>query len=208
MPPRHIICCWFVVTIHVNPYKQHWNTAIHLLRYLAGSRNRGILFTSKSHVLDAIVKGYSDADLGGCRDTRKSTSGSVFISSGGAISWSSKKQSLTAQSTVEAEYIALSFAAREALWLRQLCNETQHTTTDSVSLGVDNQGCIDLTEQDQLTENSKHIDLKFHFLKDHVQAGNITLKYVPTDQMPADFFIKALLKGKHNSNLRMIRMHD
>ena len=85
---------------------------------------------------------------------------------GGAVSWSSKKQSLTAQSTVESEYISLSFAVREAMWLRKVANEMRIGDLKSPTLlHVDNQGCMSMAKSGGMSEKTKHIDVKFHFIK-------------------------------------------
>ena len=183
-------------------FKTHWSSAMHLLRYLSGTTDYGICFHASDE--NNFLSAFSDADFAGCRDSRKSTSGSVFIFSGGAISWSSKKQPIVVQSTVEAEFVALSFAVREAIWLRQLCFDTDVSIGEAVTIGVDNQGCIAISEQDRLSERSKHIDLKFHFVKDHVKEGTIVLEYIPTDLMAADILTKPLTKHKHEANLRLI----
>lgn len=115
------------------------HTGLHLLRYLSGTSTTGIHYMGSAST--ALLHGFSDAYFAGCRDTRKSTSGRVFLMSGGAISWCSKKQSLIAQSTVEAEFIALSFAIREALWLQKICSEVSvRITRKMITIGVENQG--------------------------------------------------------------------
>ena len=177
---------------------------MNVLRYLAGTRALGIIY--KPSATKSEITSFSDADFAGCCDSRKSTSGSLFLFSGGAISWSSKKQSLTTQSTVEAEFVSLSFAVREALWLHQLFKDTCKNTKTSFTICVDKQGCIALTKQDRLIERSKYIDMKFHFVKHHVQSGNLLLRYTSTKQMAADRFTKLLSKQKHISNVNLIGM--
>ena len=103
-----------------NPQKDHWTALKRVLRYLKGTINIGILY--KQDGSDKCI-GYSDADWAGDTSDRKSTSGYIFMFSGGPISWSSKKQKCVALSTAEAEYVALSGAAQECLWLRQLEKE-------------------------------------------------------------------------------------
>ena len=111
-----------------NPGTAHWDSACHVMRYLKASRTTGIQYKSNS---SDCIEAYSDADFAGDRDTRKSTSGYVFTSAGGAISWRNKKRTLTAQSTVEAETISLSFAVRELLWLHKLLDELNVSRNDA-----------------------------------------------------------------------------
>ena len=103
-----------------NPTESHITGIKRVMRYLNGTRNRGIRY-SKSHGLD--LRGYSDSDYAGDRDKAKSTTGWVFFMAGGPVSWSSHRQSVVAQSTAEAEYYALNSATREAAWLRSFLTE-------------------------------------------------------------------------------------
>ena len=130
-------------------------------------------------------------------ETDKSTSGFVFILSGGAISWRSKKKSITAQSTVEAEYISMSFAVRELIWLRRMSLDTGVSTLSGLKLYSDNEGAISLSRNDVANERTKHIEVIFHFVKDHVAKGSVVLKYIKTEEMTADIMTKALGSVKH-----------
>ena len=101
------------------PTTTHWQAATGVLRYLAGSKGFGITYGASAET----IVGYTDANYAGDVDTRRSTTGFVFILFGGAVSWSSKRQATVAASTTEAEYIAMAAAVREALWLRQLLKD-------------------------------------------------------------------------------------
>ena len=120
-------------------------------------------------------------------------SGCVFIHAKGAITWRCKLQTITAQSTVEAEYVALSFAVREALWLRKLLPEIYGQDLGlPMKLHEDNMECISVAKDDVLKENNKHIDVKYQLIMEHVKKGNIVLKYTETGKMVADVFTKSL----------------
>ena len=136
--------------------------------------------------------GYSDADWANDTDDRHSTTGNVFIMSGGAISLLSHKQSTVALSTAEAEYIALGSATQEAIWLNQLLTDLRIDTKGSIEILEDNQSAIAMAKNSTGRRRTKHIDIKHHFIKEAVQAGTISVSYCPTADMLADIFTKQL----------------
>ena len=143
----------------------HWKAVKHILRYLIGTINYGLLYSRTS----SVCLGYSDSDWGGDLDNRKSTSGYVFQIGGGPVSWQSRKQSCVALSTSEAEYIALTPAAQEAIWLRQLLSELEQEPEKKVVIYEDNQSTICLSKNPQFHGHSKHIAIKYHFIRDQVK---------------------------------------
>lgn len=187
-----------------DPRRVHWNAAKYVLRYLKETKELGITFM-RGKDRDAGLHGFSDSDFAGDRLDRKSTSGHVFKFAGGAVSWRSKKQNVTAQSTVEAEYIATSFAVREALWLKRLLFDLGYTSNATVLYG-DNQGALGLAKNDVISERTKHIDVKFHFIKEHIKNGNIKNVYIPTTEMVADIMTKALEVKKHRTFIKAMGM--
>jgi hypothetical protein len=117
-------------------------------------------------------------------------------STGPLISWKSRKQPTVALSTCEAEYIALANAVQEAKFLRQLCIDMKVSISDdNVLIQVDNQGAINLARNPVHHQRSKHIDIKYHFIRSEIQVGIISLKYVPTEDNIADVFTKPASKG-------------
>ena len=145
--------------------------------------------------------GYSDADWGSGED-RKSIGGFVFLLNGGAISWTSKKQSSIALSTTEAEYMAMTQAAKEILWLRVLLDELgafNHITLMS-KLNVDNQGALALARNPEYHARTKHIDIQHHFIRDLVTSERIYLEYCPTTEMIADIMTKGLQRIAHEKH--------
>ena len=171
------------------PTKEHWTALKHLLRYLKGSTKYGIL-CMKGGTSECI--GFSDADWAGDTNDRKSTSGYVFMLSGGAVSWSSKKQKCVALSTAEAEYIALSSAVQESVWLRQLIKELENSPETPTRILEDNQSAIAMTKNPQFHGRAKHIDIRHHFIREQVSRGTVQLKYCPTTEMTADILTKGL----------------
>lgn len=178
-----------------NPLDIHWIGVKRIFRYLAGTQSHGILFDGKSEI---ELKGYSDSDYAGCTEGRKSTSGYIFLLAGGAISWKSKKQTVTATSTCEAEYMALCYASKEAVWLSRLVADIQcHNSPSPISIRVDNDGTIDLSTNASINERSKHIDVQYHFVRECVKLGKINLIHCSTANQLADPLTKALERVKH-----------
>jgi hypothetical protein len=176
-----------------HPTKQHWTALKRVLRYLKGTVQYGIVYTRKS---SRECIGYSDADWAGDLDDRKSTSGYLFQVSGGAVTWRSKKQSCVALSTAEAEYMALSSAAQEAVWLRQLTAELGSSPETATTIFEDNQSAIAMTKNPQFHGRAKHISIKYHFIREQVSNGAINLEYCPTNQMLVDMFTKGLSRDQ------------
>ena len=131
-----------------------------VLRYLKDTLNHGILY--KQEGLDKCIIGCSDADWAGDISDRKSTSGYIFVLSGGAISWSSRKQKCVALSIAEDEYVALSSAVQECIWLRQLEAELGNATEGPSLILEDNQSAIAMAKNPQYHGRAKHIDIRHH----------------------------------------------
>ena len=173
------------------PCLEHWTAAKAVLRYIAGTLDTGITFRQT----DSAVEGYCDADYAGDLDTRRSTTGFVFILSGGAITWSSKLQPTVAASTTEAEYMASAQAVKEALWLKKLLWDFG-IQTGAIKIYSDNQGAIKLLKHPIASIKSKHIDVIHHFARERVSRKEVVFEYCSTDVMIADCFTKALPTGK------------
>jgi ribonuclease HI len=163
-----------------------------VLRYLGGTVDYGITFGSDNSGLI----GYCDADYAGDTDTRKSTSGYIFILHGGAITWSSKRQATVAASTTEAEYMAAAAAVKEALWLRTLLSELQ-LDIDNITIMADNQSAIKLLRNPISSMRTKHIDVAYHFARERVVRKEVVFRFVSTENMVADIMTKALSEVKH-----------
>jgi hypothetical protein len=153
------------------------------------------------------LSGYCDADWAGDLDERKSTTGYAFYVGDGCVSWNSKRQPTVALSTAEAEYMAATQATKEALWLKQLLNELGFTQSQAIRIHSDNQGCIALTKNPAYHSRTKHIDIRHHFIRDSVEAGDIELQYCATDDMVADVLTKALARDKHEKHTFSLGLH-
>ena len=182
-----------------NPTIQHWTAVKHVLRYLKGTTNFCLSFRKCKDGLN--LTGYTDADWGSSED-RRSTSGYCFSlnENGPTISWKSKKQPTVALSTCEAEYVAMTPAIQEAEYLLKLVNAMDRTTVlKEVTLNSDNQSAICVAKNPVTSQRIKHIDLKYHFIRDKINDGTIKMKYVPTDKNTADCFTKPLAKIRLDS---------
>ena len=174
------------------PTQFHWELGLKALRYLKGTIN----FTLNYNKADKMeLTGYADADWGNGPD-RKSQSGYCFYLSPNSspISWSSRKQNLVATSTCDAEYVALSEAVSECIWLQQLIKDTKLKEVQSrpANMLCDNTSAIALANNPSHHKRSKHIDVKHHHVRDHMDQGTITITHVPTNDNIADGFTKAL----------------
>jgi hypothetical protein len=139
---------------------------------------------------DLTVEGYADAN------DRRSTTGWIFTIGGSPVSWRTAKQKAVTLSSTEAEYMAAADTAKEAIWLRDLLQELRLGRNQPPVIHQDNQGAIFLENNASLKRNTKHIDVKAHFIRERVKAGDIVIHYCPTDDMIADIFTKPLNKTK------------
>jgi hypothetical protein len=188
-----------------NPDKSHDAALIQCLRYLRGTVDYRLTYTGKGRVENVpILIGYSDADWAGDADTRRSTTGYLFQLSGGAVSWQSKRQRTTAQSTVEAEYMAAASATKEAVWLSALLTGIGCAPPGPIVLQVDNEGAIKLAENPRHHDLTKHIAVRYHLIRDHIVAGLIVITHVVTHLQAADVLTKGLHREQHDNATRML----
>ena len=219
------------------PAIEHHSAAKRVLRYLQKTKDYGLMFTGKSASEFPEPKCYTDSDWAGDAEDRRSTGGYVFILAGAAVSWKTKKQGITALSSTEAEYVALSEATKEAIWIKRVLRELETrevpkaevdisryheeeilrqwepeneeylekkeewpnnlTTSKPQMIMADNQGCIKLAENIYGNSKAKHVEIRYHFVRDALQDGKISLSYEPTNTMTADIMTKALPRERH-----------
>ena len=171
------------------PTELHMHAVKRVLRYLNGTINLGIMYKRDgSEKLEA----YTDSDYAGDLDDRKSTSGYVFMLSSGAVSWSSKKQPVVTLSTTEAEFIAAAFCACQSVWMRRVLEKLGHTQSGSITVYCDNSSTIKLSKNPVLHGRSKHIDVRFHFLRDLSNDGTLELVHCNSQHQIADIMTKPL----------------
>jgi Reverse transcriptase (RNA-dependent DNA polymerase) len=181
----------FLAQFMQNPGRPHWEAVKRVFRYLKGTKDVPLVIGGSRKGLEA----FSDADWAS-QEHRHSISRYVFMIDGGAVSWSSKKQPIVALSMTEAEYIAATHAAKEALWIRTFIAEISRPLKKPVIIHLDNIYTISITKNDQYHPRTKHIDIRYHFIRHAVQDNQIHIDYVPTDDMAADMLTKALPRHK------------
>ncbi|KAI0995000.1 hypothetical protein K3495_g13181, partial [Podosphaera aphanis] len=194
-----------------NPSPQHLKGVDRILRYIKGTINLGIMYDGNN--LNPHFHGYCDSDWGGDKGTRRSTGGSVFFLAGGVISASSKSQPNVSLSSTEAEYYSYSSSIQELLWIQQVMAQMQYSGKDIVSTRIysDNQSSIALGNNPELHQRTKHIDIKHHFIREHIDSGRVDARYISTHEMAADGLTKSLSQKKHSKfvellNLRVVEL--
>lgn len=182
-----------------NPSEQHWTVVKRIFRYIRGTSQYRLCLGAPCAPENTsnIVVGYCDADWASDVNQRKSTSGYVFYLGCGPITWRSKRQSSVALSTAEAEYISASAACQEALWVKELLKQVGIDMSKPIRLFNDNQSAISLARNPVQHSRTKHIAIRYHFLRDQVEQGVIDLAYCSTQDNVADVFTKGLPKVKH-----------
>ena len=167
----------------------HCKAVRQIISYLQGTRNYGICFDGSN---PSSIIGYTDADYAGCLDNRRSTTGNVFMLNGGPIAWCSRRQPCVATSTTEAEYIAASDTSKETVWIRRILPDLQQRHRGPITILCDNQSAIQLAKNPDQRQKTKHIDVRFHYIREQQERGEIDLKYVQTSSQLADIFTKPL----------------
>ncbi|KAH9800551.1 Integrase catalytic domain-containing protein [Citrus sinensis] len=185
-----------------NPGKDHWNAVKWVLRYLRGTVVTAIVFGKISGASPEVV-GFVDSDSATDNDRRRSITGFVFTMCGGAISWKSSLQSAVALSTTEAEYIALTEAIKEAIWLRGLVSELGFKQ-EVVKVSCDSSSDIQLSKNPKYHERTKHIDIRMHFIRDEIGKGVVSVVKVPSEVNPADMLTKPLPSVRFRNLLNLI----
>uniref|UniRef100_A0AAV1TKI6 Polyprotein n=1 Tax=Peronospora matthiolae TaxID=2874970 RepID=A0AAV1TKI6_9STRA len=187
----------FVSRFMEKPQEEHWVAVKRIFRYLQGTKMHGICYKPSAKI---DFRGYSDADWAGDLADRKSTSGYVFMLLGAPVSWGSKKQPSVSLSTSEAEYIALSLAIQEGKWINRLLCEIMAAANEEgpeLVIREDNQSCIKMTKNPVNHGRAKHIDIKYHHIRDEVKRGEVKLEYCETTLMLADIMTKGLHGPRH-----------
>lgn len=177
--------------VQSNPALQHWAGLKRILRYLAGTIDTGLLYDGRK---SNTLLGFADADWAGDRDSRRSTTGWTFTYAKAAVTWCSKLQPTISLSSCEAEYMAMGDASKEAIWLHALLCELRNLPASAVPLVLhnDNKGAIELTKNPTSHARTKHIDIRFHFIRSLVSESKISISFIGTRKMIADILTKPL----------------
>lgn len=172
------------------PTSEHLTAVKCIMCYIAGSIDYGCHY--KRTRAERKLLGYSDADMAGDPDTRKSTTGVLFFYGSCLVSWQSQKQKVVALSSCEAEYIAATTAACQGIWLAQLLSELRSEQRKSFILKMDSQSAIALNKNPIFHERRKHIDTRFHFIRECIGDGKMDVEHVRTEEQLADILTKPL----------------
>jgi hypothetical protein len=190
------------------PSAEHWKAVKRVMRYLRGTVHYGITYRGlDSSMEEPTLHGYCDSNYAEDLNDRRSVTGYAFLLSGAAVSWQAKKQPSVATSTTEAEYMAASEAAKEAIWWRSFMVSLGYDVTAATRIQSDNQSSIKLSKNPEHHKRSKHIDVRHHFIREKVSEGTIDLVYINTSEMAADILTKPLVKVKHDDGVTLLGMH-
>ena len=162
-----------------------------IFRYLNHTKDKKLKLGNAAEQNEHLI-GYVDADWSSDTDDRKSNTGYLFKYLGAPITWSSRKQTLVTLSSTEAEYVALSEAVKESLWIRRLLRDFNQDIDGPVIIYEDNQSCIKLLQDKKVHPRTKHISTKYHFVRDLYEKNDIAVTYCPSTQMTADLLTKPL----------------
>ena len=182
----------------VNPGRAHWLAAKRVLQYLRGTSKMMITYDGAG---GTTLEGYVDASWADAEHDRRSTTGWLFMVGGNLVSWGTYVQRVVARSTAEAEYMAASDAAQEVVWLRRLLAELDTPQEGATVVYEDNQGCIAMAGKEDVSKRTKHIDVRYHYVREQVEAEVMALTWVPSAEQIADILTKPLPRTQFQ-NLR------
>ena len=196
-----------------NPGKAHWTAVKRILEYLRNTQNHGIRYQSTTNkelkvtgfTKELEVTGFADADFANDPDTRVSTTGYIFMINDQPVTWKSKKQACVTKSTTEAEYVALSTAAAEAVWIQKLITDIGPKSSDKprpIKIYEDNAGAIRVTKNPEGHERTKHIDIHYHFIRDRYRRNEIEPIHISTENQVADIMTKGSFTTTKFTRLR------
>jgi hypothetical protein len=175
-----------------SPSVTHLGVGKRVLRYIKGTTDFGIWYNKG----DGKIEGFVDSDWAGSVDDSKSTSGYVFSLGSGVFSWNSKKQDVVAQSSAEAEYIAAAAASNQAIWIKKVLSDLNHVQEEPIVLWCDNKSAIAIAKNPIQHGRTKHINVKFHAIREAEQNGDVKLQHCSSEEQLADILTKALPSAK------------
>jgi hypothetical protein len=190
----------FLSQFSAQPTPIHHTAITRVFRYLQGTKTNKISYPTNGSL---TLTGYSDASYANCITTRRPYSSYVFYLGDCPISWMSRKQQSVVTSTTEVDYMALSLAARQTSWYEHVSK--QFKLSIPISLKCDNQSGIKLAKNPLLHQRSKHIDVHYHFTREHLLSSTFTLEYVQSNNNVADIMTNGLSKELHHKFLPLLR---
>ncbi|XP_023762718.2 uncharacterized mitochondrial protein AtMg00810-like [Lactuca sativa] len=186
------------------PTEQHNQAVKRILRYIKGTLNLGLVYTrskEKKHII-----AYSDSNHARDVNDRRSTSGMVFYLNKNLVTWSSQKQQCVALSSCEAEFMAANLATCQGIWVRRLVQEITGEKLGPVTILIDNKSTLELVKHPVFHGRSKHIDTRFHFIRNCIECGDVIAKFVASMEQQADILTKPLAKNKFKEMRNMLGM--
>ena len=190
-----------------SPKASHEAAMKHCLRYLQGSTSLGLVFSRSRPEIPRLI-GYSDSSHNVDIDDGRCTAGHIFYLGDSLITWNSHKQDTVALSSCEAEFMAGTEAAKQAIWLQDLLSEVTKKPVEKVAIRFDNQSAIALTRNPVFHGRSKHIHSRYHFIRESVEKGLVEVEHVSSDKQNADILTKSLGRIKFKEMKELIGMQD
>lgn len=187
------------------PRVSHWEAVTRILRYLKRAPGLGILYRPNGHLK---VEGFTDADWAGSPSDRRSTTGYCTFFGGNLVSWKSKKQTVVARSSAEAEYRAMAHTATELTWLQHFLQEIGFSAPTPIPLFCDNQAALHIASNPVFHERTKHIEVDCHFVRDKILNGDISTAFVKSGDQLADVFTKALCRNQLEFICNKLGLYD
>lgn len=176
------------------PKQENMNAAKQLFRYLKGTENYGLKYKIDDvyYAGEIVITGYSDSSWADDKDDRKSTAGHCVYMNNNLITWCTRKQSIVATSTTEAELIAVFEVVKEMEWMSMLLTEMGYRLRKPMTVWCDNRSTVCITKNDSDHDRTKHIDVRVYYVRDLVRKGEVTVKWIETGKQTADIFTKVL----------------
>jgi hypothetical protein len=187
-----------------NPKESHLTAVKRIIRYVNATVNYDICFSRETNI---VLPGYSDADWAGNADDRKSSSGGCFYVGTNLVAWMSQKQASISLSTAEAEYIAAESCCTQLLWMKKLLCDYGFTQ-DTMVIHCDNTSAINISKNPVQHSQTKHIDIRHHFIRDIVESRKVALMFIPTENQLADILTKPLHGSRFESLRKAIGICD
>lgn len=177
-----------------NPLKIHYQAVIHVLHYLSNTQHYALTLGSNDlNIAPDTIVGFTDADWGGSQKCKSSSGSLVYFY--GSVGWRSHLQSCSTLSSAESEYVALTECSQDTLWLSNLLQEILQIKPN-IKIYTDSQSSIAIASNDIYHHGTRHMDFRYHFIRDHVRAKTIELTYINTSKLPADALTKNLTGSK------------
>ena len=185
-----------------NPKVSHLNAVKRIIKYVGGTCDYGLFYSKESNL---SLTGFSDSDQVGNVDDRKSTTGRCFYVRANLVAWMSKNQNSMSLSIAEAEYIAVRSCCSQLLWMKKVLTD-YGISQDTMIVYCDNSNAIDISKNPIQHSKTKHIEIRYHFIRDLVERKIVYLEYIPTERQNTDIFTKPLDRSKFETLRQVIGM--